>query len=344
MRMREQSEGGGELKRYLLGELTQEERALVEERLFLDREYLRQLQSVEDELIDDYVYDDLPASDRGKFETHFLSQAERDGDLRFARALRRYVAADAGAGEASPVAAPGPRTADEAAPLAFLFKSHPVVRYSLAIAALIILSVCVWLAIEAVRQRRPAQPQAQGPEPQRAEPGQQGDEKASGNVEASGNNQGVEPGERDGNASREDKQGKGQTAQQSPSPRHASPTPSRPQGQTVAVLLVPGDSVRGEEETNTISLSPDAGSVILQLPLVENENYRRYRATLESGDRTLRTWVGLKPVTAEAGRVVQIRVPSALLRQENYKVRLGASTADGRLQEFASFSFRIKKR
>ena len=93
--MKEQSEDEVVLRQYLLGALTQEEHALVEERLFLNPDYFRQLQAAEDDLIDDYVYEELPVADRDRFETHFLSDPVRRQDLKIAQALRKYIAVEA---------------------------------------------------------------------------------------------------------------------------------------------------------------------------------------------------------------------------------------------------------
>jgi hypothetical protein len=80
------------LRRYLLADLTLEEQVLVEQQLFLDSDYSELAQTVEDDLIDEYVHDDLVASEREKFESHFLNQPEHRGDLRIAEALKKYLA------------------------------------------------------------------------------------------------------------------------------------------------------------------------------------------------------------------------------------------------------------
>ena len=64
--MKEDVEHEAELRQYLLGELTLEEQVLLEQRLFLDSEYAQLAQSVEDDLIDDYVHDDLTEAEREK--------------------------------------------------------------------------------------------------------------------------------------------------------------------------------------------------------------------------------------------------------------------------------------
>jgi hypothetical protein len=63
------------MARFLFGELSEEERHQVEERLFIDDEYFERLQSFEDSLIDDYVRGALPEYSKEEVEK-FLSMSE----------------------------------------------------------------------------------------------------------------------------------------------------------------------------------------------------------------------------------------------------------------------------
>ena len=86
------SEQEHKLRRYFLGELKFEEQVLVEQQLFLDNDYAEVAQVVEDDLIDDYLHDDLTVDERRRFEGRFLKRPEREVDLRIANALSRYIA------------------------------------------------------------------------------------------------------------------------------------------------------------------------------------------------------------------------------------------------------------
>src|SRR5205085_4403382 len=85
------AENNQEIRRYLLGGLSQKVLRQVEERLMNEDGFFEELLLVEDELIDDYVGDQLSLDERRRFEQHFLSTPERHGQLRFAQALSRYV-------------------------------------------------------------------------------------------------------------------------------------------------------------------------------------------------------------------------------------------------------------
>lgn len=85
----------GTIRQYLLGQLTGDNQQKVEERLLIEADLLEELEIDEDELIDEYLTEKLNAEERDCFERHFMSTAEREQKLRFARALKRYVTASA---------------------------------------------------------------------------------------------------------------------------------------------------------------------------------------------------------------------------------------------------------
>src|SRR4030095_8255919 len=82
---------GSIIRRYLLGDLAEEQCEDLEERLLTDDETFQELLLVEDELVNDYVSGELPSVDREKFRNHFLCTPDRRQKLEFAGALRRYV-------------------------------------------------------------------------------------------------------------------------------------------------------------------------------------------------------------------------------------------------------------
>src|SRR5947207_11527127 len=75
------------LRRYLLGELPEEEQAKVEEGLFTTDGLWEELSLLEDDIIDSYVRGELQGHDRARFESHFLSSPRRISRVAFARSL-----------------------------------------------------------------------------------------------------------------------------------------------------------------------------------------------------------------------------------------------------------------
>jgi CHAT domain-containing protein len=82
-----------QLRRYLLGQLTEADGNEVELRLLTDANYSREYGIVENELIDEYVEGSLKAEERTKFELYFLKAPERRDKLEFATALGQAVRA-----------------------------------------------------------------------------------------------------------------------------------------------------------------------------------------------------------------------------------------------------------
>lgn len=80
------------IRRYLLGELTQDEQsAPVEERLLLDDDFFEEFELVKEDLIDQYVSRELSDEERESFEQQFLTTPERRESLRQAQVLARYA-------------------------------------------------------------------------------------------------------------------------------------------------------------------------------------------------------------------------------------------------------------
>jgi hypothetical protein len=82
-----------EMRSYLLGTLDSDLRTQWEERLLCEPEMYEELLVIEQELIDQYLAGDLSKLEQRQFETHFLTTAERQKDLRFGRLLQKYITA-----------------------------------------------------------------------------------------------------------------------------------------------------------------------------------------------------------------------------------------------------------
>ncbi|HEY6230232.1 MAG TPA: hypothetical protein VIW64_03115, partial [Pyrinomonadaceae bacterium] len=56
------------IARYLLGDLPEEQQVAIEDRAFADNDYLALVTSVENDLIDEYVRQELSPTERQQFE------------------------------------------------------------------------------------------------------------------------------------------------------------------------------------------------------------------------------------------------------------------------------------
>ena len=80
------------IRRYILGQVSEDERTSIEKRLMTDHDYLGRLQLVETDLADDYANGALGSRERKHFERHFLSAPQHRKKMRAAAALRNYIA------------------------------------------------------------------------------------------------------------------------------------------------------------------------------------------------------------------------------------------------------------
>lgn len=86
-----------QFRRYVLGALSEDECAAIEREYFDSSDALDAVRAAEDDLVDDYVLDQLSPEEREWFERHYLSTPCHRRRVAVARALR--TAASAAAGE-----------------------------------------------------------------------------------------------------------------------------------------------------------------------------------------------------------------------------------------------------
>ena len=92
--MREENEDKMLIRRFLLGELSEEERQRVEELLMVDGGYRESVSIVEGELIEDYLEGSLSDHERRRFAERFLSSPALGRKVQVLRAVKRYVAVE----------------------------------------------------------------------------------------------------------------------------------------------------------------------------------------------------------------------------------------------------------
>lgn len=79
------------ISQYLLGELSDDEQQIFEERLLKEHGLWEMVNVVEDQLIDEYLSGTFPESRRKTFEEKFLASPDRKEQLRFAKAMNRNL-------------------------------------------------------------------------------------------------------------------------------------------------------------------------------------------------------------------------------------------------------------
>ena len=138
-----------DIREYLLGRLPSEQQLLLEERLLTQDEVYEELVIVEDELVDEYLRNELSQSDREHFESHFIAAPEHQEKLRFAQTFRKYAAAEGPARQEDSAVTSSQRALTQTALSrseprwwGFLPIRNPMLGYAMA-AALVLLAVGV---------------------------------------------------------------------------------------------------------------------------------------------------------------------------------------------------------
>lgn len=81
------------IRQYLLGQLDEERQQDLEKRLLSEELVFDEVLATEDDLIDEYLADQLSPSERADFERHFLATPQQQQKLSFGRAFNRYLRA-----------------------------------------------------------------------------------------------------------------------------------------------------------------------------------------------------------------------------------------------------------
>ena len=308
------------MMRYLLGDISDEERVRLEEHYFADDGVFEQLSAFEDELIDDYVRGELAEPQRKQFELHFLNSAERRRKLAFAKSFTRYLSNVPTATAAAKQAAWGQKITDW-----FGLRSTTTRRaFAVAFAAVVfggawLLRDNWWLRTQ-LREMQAQQTELRHRDDQLSR------QLAQLNVPA------IEgPSEPELSQSR---------------------PPSLP---IVALTLTPG-VLRSGAEQKTLIIPPGSSLVRLRLD-IESQSYESYLATLETAEgRRVWSQEGLRTISNGKVRMVVLQLPSRLLGNQDYIVELRGVRSSAvqakqppkeaqRLvsEEIAEYSFRVVK-
>jgi len=318
-----------ELRQYLLGEFTLEERVLIEQRLFLDGQYADFAEAVEDDLIDDYLHDDLTTGEKEKFQQHFLEDPEHHDELRIADALKRYLTSDV---QVDPmVLHDGPAIREGRSPVDYSWYTRgPVVWGAQAAAGLALVSIIVWFAIQSTNRPR-SKPPLQAQEQQSAPASNESNSNAGPSV-----NQNDQPQHRNNNSST-GKPVNDRTPSQRDRKRNL-PT------QFASFTILPGGlSTRGGSEANPISISSEVKLVRFNLPLVMASEYDSYRAKLRNGRHTIHNWPNISPENDnELGKVVRLDIAAILLNSQSYEIQLSGIGSDSN-PEVTTYAFRVER-
>ena len=315
------------IARYLLGELSEEQQVEIEDRAFADKDYLASITAVENDLIDDYVRNELSAAERGRFEKRFLAAPERRKRIEFARALSGVMAEVPVSRRA--VVQDTKSWSWRDAIYAFINGLAPTAKIAFVSAVPLLVIGAGWLFIETLRLRRELT------ELRVENQSQQNLQQQALDLERRRNQE----------LNAQLNQEKQQREQTDESLRELSEagealTPA-PRPVIAALTLLPGLS-RGANDQPSLVLPEDARLVQIQIGIDPEEQYKKF--TVE-----LRTLSGLGVWTREnlnarnrrGVRAVGLTLPASALRAGDYELRLRGVDESG-AEDIGFYYFTVK--
>jgi hypothetical protein len=140
--------GDAELRRYLLGQLTDEECAALEQDYFTREDALERMSAAESDLIDEYVSNALAAQERTRFESHYLIPPAHRARVDMARQLRAAAGSRHPAAGIVPAGPSWRRARESMTVLPIMWK------VAAAASVLLVAAAAVWIAISRLQPQR----------------------------------------------------------------------------------------------------------------------------------------------------------------------------------------------
>lgn len=338
------------IRRFLLGELSEQERAQVEERFLADNEFFEEVLSAEDALMDQYLQGQLSGEQLERAKTLFQSSPGQKREVEFTKELiasLREAKLENNQTTSGVTHTTFVETTDEIHPeeesitakesSAGAFPLIPSALKNLAprstaagwlFVSLVCFSLLSWILYHYYQKRNW---EAQMTEVERSN--QEAREKLSELME----------GKAELSRQLEDERERRERAEE----LIAQLQVRKPDGTTrpdriASILLTPATLERGGN-SKTISLKAESKRIQLQLELGESQRYSRYNVLITTFDGR-RVW---SKDSIGAGQIKQGRLtlvlPSSLLEYEDYRIELKGLSDTGDFVHIADYLFKVRK-
>lgn len=325
-----------EVRRFLLGEMPENERSAFEARFVADESLFEQISATEDELIESYVRGTLSTAEQTIFEREFLSTEPRRRRVAFTRAMLNKINKEsklAAVKKTEPANAAQPSVFDS---IKNLFKTPTLAFGAVAVALIAVFGV--WILLKNSNQTEIAKQTTPTPT---AETGNQNLNQSQSANQNDAPSQNINAAQ---NAS-ENTNGVPNASQvienQNQNANRNSNSNSKKQNSVAPapVLALFAGTVRSEGKTNSLDLPRNASGATLQLNL-ESVDYRNYSVEIVDPDGA-RIFVNnnLKP----RGKKINFFVPAARIATGDYIVKLSARNSGNETESVADYTFRVKR-
>jgi hypothetical protein len=316
------------IRRYLLEDLSEEEREHIEQLLMLQDEFYQELLYAEDDLIDDYIFGRLPDEDQPKFKKRFLQVPQLRQSVKLTAALRKHAL------ETTPLVvaeAPVPSSPTVFDSLRSFF-TRPAVGLAFSAMLLGVIGLNVWLLkqnsqlrsrVGELEIRQSASPV---PDPQQElKAALQSNEQLKSDLERRQQLLAEESRRRQ----LAEEQLKGLTRR-----------PVEVGGTGVLAFTLFSGGNRDSGGTTKVPLQPDTGRVQFKLDLAARD-YPRYNVVLYTAEGLrVRSRSNLR-LTPE--KVVLFEVPAKALSSGDYRIVLSGVKSSGARDELDNYYFRVSK-
>ena len=312
------------IARYLLGDLPEEQQVAIEDRAFADKDYLALVTAVENDLIDEYVRQELSPTERQQFERQFLASAERRKRVEFAKALARVPERT--------VVSETAKWSWRDSLYALISGLNPAAKIAFAAVMLLLIVGGALLLTATLRLRSQltqlqAQNQAQQNElQQKVEAERRRNEELNARL----------------TQEQQQREQSEESLQKLSETGDATNPPPRPV--IAALTLLPGLS-RGGGDKASLVMPEDARLVRLQIGIDPNEPYKTFAVELRTAaGRQVWTRENLTARTRGKARAVSLTLPASALKSGDYELRLSGRREGGESEDVGFYYFDVKKR
>jgi anti-sigma factor RsiW len=309
------------MTRYLLGQLSDAERAELEQDYLSDPRTLDQLVQFEADLLDDFVRGRLSPELHEQLARVYLANPERRARLKFSEALVEQLAREPSPATDAPSLAPSSWWQRFVASL----KNRPTTfAFSAALVVLLALG-SAWLLLRSARLRNELKQE------QATQAAQEQHERE------------LEQELAQEEARKQDLTAQLERERAQPTPQNQTSPAEKPAPAFVSLLLVAGDVRGAQPETPTLSIPKGTAEAHIQLQLGENE-YESYQLELhEVGGKTIFNRQQVKPAITKSSANFAFSVPATKFVTGNYILSLKGVLRSGEVEDVSKSLFRVTK-
>lgn len=318
--------------KYFLGDLSEIERAAIEERLFTDENFGQYVEDAENDLIDEFVRGELSARETQLFSLNFLVSERRREKVRVAQVLRDELFS------AKPPLNIVSASAEKTSFIENLKSIFRAPQIALTAFALLLLIFAGWFALRNFKETEIAANREENVSPQlspeissvNAQPGQSPENKTNSNTDFEKNN----PKTNSKSNYNQAKPGK-----KLPPENQTKTVPVQPT--FASIFLFP--ATRSDNRSQNLNLKSNVKVVGLNISNDREEDFDRFRVEVRNIDNTLIYAQDFKN-TNHNRKTFTLQIPAEKLASADYQVTLKGADIGMEFQNLNYFYFSIEKK